>query len=350
MNIKNHRNTRNSLPSLMLCWSLWVQWLHIFSNSWKRAWLKHTAWARQQSTQNTAARTHIISVWCENWCPKHHHTICLAFYFPAILLHRVDMQRYVSWCPVTTLTALLSSRDIPHPPKKRREGGPGVGCTPLRELMLHAPTGCSCLWWCYPDWGVPCAGTGAACAGCSALHRAVFGPSVEFAWQGLIFSVRGGRAAPAVQTAGLWVPKRQRHQGHHTKSILMFCLSCAVPYTAEKMALNSEELIRTKYSKVFPRTVTVFECLSKNAFRIKRNKQHCKWQTPFLSNLKSILIYFVSNSFHSKLRRFEMTAFKLFLLQSVTPWGNTMELAFIYQAKLKAFQREQYFILCLCSI
>lgn len=238
----------------------------------------------------------------------------------------------------------------PSPPKKRREGGPGVGCTPLRELMLHAPTGCSCLWWCYPDWGVPCAGTGAACAGCSALHRAVFGPSVEFAWQGLIFSVRGGRAAPAVQTAGLWVPKRQRHQGYHTKSILMFCLSCAVPYTAEKMALNSEELIWTKYSKVFPRTVTVFECLSKNAFRIKRNKQHCKWQTPFLSNLKSILIYFVSNSFHSKLRRFEMTAFKLFLLQSVTPWGNTMELAFIYQAKLKAFQREQYFILCLCSI
>lgn len=132
MNIKNHRNTRNSLPSLMLCWSLWVQWLHIFSNSWKRAWLKHTAWASQQSTQNTAARTHIISVWCENWCPKHHHTICLAFYFPAILLHRVDMQRYVSWCPVTTLTALLSSRDIPHPQKK--EGGRARG-------GVHSPEG-----------------------------------------------------------------------------------------------------------------------------------------------------------------------------------------------------------------
>lgn len=139
MNIKNHRNTRNSLPSLMLCWSLWVQWLHIFSNSWKRAWLKHTAWASQQSTQNTAARTHIISVWCENWCPKHHHTICLAFYFPAILLHRVDMQRYVSWCPVTTLTALLSSRDIPHPQKKGGREGQGWGALPWGSSCSMLP-------------------------------------------------------------------------------------------------------------------------------------------------------------------------------------------------------------------
>lgn len=70
--------------------------------------------------------------------------------------------------------------------------------------------------------------------------------------------------------------------------------------------------------------VIVSECLSKNAFRIKRNKQHCKWQTPFLSSLKTILIYFVSSSFHSKLQRFEMTAFKLFLLKSalgVTLWN-----------------------------
>lgn len=78
-----------------------------------------------------------------------------------------------------------------------------------------------------------------------------------------------------------------------------------------------------KYSKVFPRMDIVSECLSKNAFRIKRNKQHCKWQTPYLSSLKTILIYFVSgSSFHSKLQRFEMTAFKLFLLKSAL--GETL--------------------------
>lgn len=132
-----------------------------------------------------------------------------------------------------TLMALLSSRDIPHPKKKEwgraREGC--VGCTtPMTThscsmLPLAAPV-CDDV---IPGWGVHCAGTGIALVLVAHLCPGQWvGPSLGFAWQGLIISVRGGRAATAVQKVVLWVPKRQRHQGHHTR--VSWCSVRAVQY------------------------------------------------------------------------------------------------------------------------
>lgn len=145
-------------------------WLHIFSSS--RVWLEHTAWASQHTTQSTTAgRIHIISIWCKNWCPKHDHTICLAFYFPAILLHCGCWHKFCQVTPCDNSNGIISKQG--HPSSKKQEGGRAWGAQPPQR-PTHAPYSQGLLLFVLrlAQTGV-CTVQGTACAGSSALHRAV---------------------------------------------------------------------------------------------------------------------------------------------------------------------------------
>lgn len=140
MNIKNHRNTHNSLPSLMLCWSLWVD---CDCTSFPAADREH-GWSTQHEQANRPHRTLLAEFTSSLSGVKtdvQNTTIPFVWLFISLQFCCTEDVDTSSHAMICQLMSWDNSNGITfkqgHPSPKKQEGGRArkgcVGCTaPMR--------------------------------------------------------------------------------------------------------------------------------------------------------------------------------------------------------------------------